>query len=226
MHMAFAIPPGNDVLSRFVGSYESGRIYTLYGPAASGKTTCCFLAAIGCSLSGNKAIFLDAECGFSPERVMQLSPGGNKAVLDNILLLKVASFADQESKIELLYSLTKENRVKLIVIDTVTYHYRTLVTRMPEEINRRMLEQLRKLSLLAKSTECIILLTSQVYSIANQERKISPAGGELIRNHSDFLVELDKDDLGARKATLIKPKKDGQGASCMYEIREKGLFPI
>jgi len=52
--------------------HERDIITTIYGPAGTGKTNFCMLVAISQAKKGNKVIFVDAEGGFSVERLKQI----------------------------------------------------------------------------------------------------------------------------------------------------------
>ena len=77
-------PVTDDLLS---GGYEHDIVTTIYGPSGSGKTNLCMVALIGCITKGKKAVFIDAEGGFSITRLSQILPEFNQ-YLDQILLLK------------------------------------------------------------------------------------------------------------------------------------------
>ena len=68
------ISTGSEYLNKFLNSgYEKGRISVIFGPAATGKTTLCMLAALATAKSGKKILFIDTENGFSVERLKQMS---------------------------------------------------------------------------------------------------------------------------------------------------------
>ena len=54
------ISAGSYDLNRFLsGGYETDIITTIYGPAGSGKTNLCMLAAVSQAKKGNKIIFIN-----------------------------------------------------------------------------------------------------------------------------------------------------------------------
>ena len=55
------------------GGYDKDIITTIYGPAGSGKTNFCLLAAVSQAKKQKKVIYIDTEGGFSIDRVKQLS---------------------------------------------------------------------------------------------------------------------------------------------------------
>ena len=90
---------GSEVLDELLGSgYEDDVVSTIYGPAGSGKSTLCLLAAISAA-KDKKVIFIDTEGGFSVERLRQLTKD-HERVLKNIFLLKPTTFQEQKKAFE------------------------------------------------------------------------------------------------------------------------------
>ena len=81
------------------GGYENDIITTLYGPAGSGKTNLCLIAAANLAKQGKKVIFIDTEGGFSVERLKQLT---SEEIMNNILLLKPTNFTEQREAFDKL----------------------------------------------------------------------------------------------------------------------------
>ena len=115
------IPTGSGDFDEWLsGGYEKDIITTLYGPAGSGKSNFCVMAAAQQAIQGNKVIFIDTEGGFSVERLQQLTP---QDVIKNILLLRVTNFAEQREAFNKLLSLLKKD-IKLIIVDSIVMFYR------------------------------------------------------------------------------------------------------
>ena len=57
-------PTGTPVFDALLSGYEGGVLTALYGPAGTGKTTICLLAAIAAIRAGKKVIFVDTENPF------------------------------------------------------------------------------------------------------------------------------------------------------------------
>ena len=68
------IPAGSELMDSMLdGGYDSDIITTIYGPAGSGKTNLCLLAAISIARQNKKVIYIDTEGGFSVSRLDQLA---------------------------------------------------------------------------------------------------------------------------------------------------------
>ena len=96
------------------GGYEKDIITTLYGPAGSGKTNLCMLAAAAQAKKGGKVIFIDTEGGFSIERFKQITGSDYKRYLENVLLLKPTNFTQQKSSFEALLKEIKKSTNNLL----------------------------------------------------------------------------------------------------------------
>ena len=75
------------------GGYDTDVITVFYGPAGSGKTNLCLIAAAEQAALGKKVVFIDTEGGFSVERLRQLA---DLEVLKNIVIIKATTFYEQK----------------------------------------------------------------------------------------------------------------------------------
>jgi len=179
------ISTGSYDLNKFLyGGYEPGIITTFYGPAGSGKTNLCILAAVSQAKKGKKVIFIDTEGGFSSERVKQilnLSKENKQLynqILQNIILLKPTNFQEQKQEFEKLLKQIKQSKpesqsqISLIIIDGITMLYRLELAEARkktnlqaiQQINSELAKQLRILAEIARKKQITILVTNQVYS--------------------------------------------------------------
>ncbi|TLZ74048.1 MAG: hypothetical protein E6K14_04000 [Methanobacteriota archaeon] len=121
MKVALGCRALDDLLS---GGVEDGCITLLHGEAGSGKTNFCLQLARNVVRSGRKVIFIDTE-GVSLERLRQICGDDFDVVAKNILFSEPYSFEEQEKLIEKAVKMTEGNpEVGLIVIDSITMHYR------------------------------------------------------------------------------------------------------
>lgn len=225
------------------GGYEKDIITTIYGPAGSGKTNFCLLAAINQAKKQNKVIYIDTEGGFSVERVKQIAGEDYEEVLKNILLLKPTTFQEQQISFYKLLKELKNEKISLIVIDGMAMLYRLELAEAKQEkelnekkeigkireINSKLAEQMRILAEIARKKQIPVIVTNQVYSEflseeefrAGKERNVSMVGGDILKYWSKCIIEL-KLEKGKRKALLRKhrslPEKELQ-----FDIVEKGV---
>lgn len=225
------ISTGNAELDEFLdGGYEKDVITTFYGPAGTGKTNLCMLAAVNVAKSGKKVIFLDTEGGFSVDRLNQLT---NEAVLKNILLLKATSFAEQQELFNRLLDEVKEG-LGLIIVDSMVMLYRLELGLARESgnerriigINRSMSRQLRILSEISRKKNIPVLITDQVYSDFKKndedgQRRVHMVGGDLLKYWSKCIIELRK-ARDRRKAILRKHRSLPEKEFIFY-ITQRGI---
>ena len=195
-------------------------ITLIYGPAASGKTTCCLLASISMAKQGKKVIFIDTENGFSIERLKQLCGENYKKIIDNIFLLKVDSFTNQKKIFSELSDIVKKGKFSLVIVDTFGAHYRRVLKDDIKGINNASIAQLKILKYLT-DLGIVVLITNQVYANINEKGKIESVGGKMVKNFSKVLIELQNLSHGKRKVILLKPEYK----ESIFKIKKEGFIP-
>jgi DNA repair protein RadB len=219
----------NDPIKELINKYQSGKLYTIYGNSATGRSTIATLAAIACAKINFKVIYIDTENKFSPERLKQLYFGDVNEILDNLFLFSPKSYLEQHEMILNVDKLAEKDTIKLIIIDSIGALYRNKLNENPKEINAMMTEQMVKLHRIARDKNKIVLLTNQVYS-EMEGNKIRMVGGKLIEKLSHVIIELNNsnDNIYAK---LIKYRMDDSdkkhymlNKKIFFEIKENGLF--
>ena len=107
------------------GGIETGAITQFYGAPRSGKTQLCYTM---CAMlpSQYKAIYIDTEGTFRPERIESIAKSRGldpTKILQNIKVAKPLDSQEQESCIEAACSMSN-SKIKLLVVDSMTAHYR------------------------------------------------------------------------------------------------------
>ena len=190
------IKTGSKVLDEFLKGYKQ-EISCIYGPAATGKTTMCLLAAVELAKNDKKVVFIDTENGFNVDRIRQIAGWNYIGILDKILLIKIRDFEDQCKKVE---NLLRFIDIDLVIIDSINNFYRKEIHENVKDVNNKLIEQMRILNKLTRKGVHVVL-TSQVLNKFDQE-KVCFVGGKIIENHSTRIMELQKDP---RKIILEKP---------------------
>lgn len=247
MKKDFKISAGSYDLNKFLfGGYEKDIITTIYGSGGSGKTNFCILAATSQAKKGNKVIYIDTEGGFSPSRVEQILYKDKdllETTLQNILLINPTNFEEQEKSFEQLLKHVKNQKISLIVVDSIAMLYRlelgdaikTEDTENIREVNRKLAGQLRTLTEISRKQNIPIIVTNQVYSSftknesneAIKEKQFSMVGGDLLKYWSKCIIEL-KNQAGKRTLILRKhrsmPEKELAFEITNVGIKKRGLF--
>ena len=215
------ITTGNENFDAFLGGgYEQGIITTLYGPAASGKTTLCMLATIAMARENKKVIYIDTEGGFSITRFEQL---GGMDILDRVLLISPTTFPEQHNVIKSLYELMN-NSIAGIIVDTISMQYRLALSqsKTKKEINDCLGEQISKLTNIARKFQVPVIITNQVYSDFDLRDQVRMVGGDLLLYGSKCLIELEK-KLNHRIAKIKKHRFIQENKNFVFSIIEEGI---
>ncbi|MCS7134368.1 MAG: DNA repair and recombination protein RadB [Candidatus Pacearchaeota archaeon] len=215
------------------GGYERDVITTIYGPAGSGKTNLCLLAAATQASFGKKVIYIDTEGGFSAERLKQIA---SREVMKNIFLLRATKFSEQHEAFNKLLELINR-KVGLIVVDSISMLYRLELSIANQErdfekvqtINRALARQLRILAEIARKKYIPVLVTNQVYSEflskedfeAGKEKSVSMVGGDLLKYWSKCIIELQ--NLEGKKRAILRKHRSLPEKEFFFKIVEKGI---
>jgi len=217
------ISSGSAVFDRLLeGGYEKDVVTTIYGPAGSGKTLACLLAAISVA-KNKKVIYVDSEGGFSVARLKQLSRDYKK-VLANLVFLKPTNFDEQKRNFEKLKNLIDDG-VGLVVMDSISMLYRLELKQEDSihGINRELAQQVALLTEIARKKQIPVLITNQVYANFDDKNKVNIVGGDVLRYGSKCLIELQITPNSKRRAVLKKHRSLGE-REIVFEIKEEGII--
>lgn len=220
--MTNVLRAGSEVFENLLdGGYEKGVLTTIYGPAGSGKTTACLLAAINATNEG-KVLFIDTEGGFSPTRLSQITDESDK-IMEKIIFLKPTNFEEQVKCFDKIQSLVND-KFSLIICDTITSLYRTERTGENKDLVKKLARQIGVLVEIARTKNIPVIATTQVYSDFDKEG-VKLVGGDILIYSSKCLLELDNVATQIRKASL-KKHRHVPSKEVKYKIVEKGFEVI
>ncbi|MBD3204404.1 AAA family ATPase [Candidatus Woesearchaeota archaeon] len=220
------VEPGTPVLKNLIDSYKKKKITMIYGPGASGKTTCCYLCSIQCAKTRSSVIYIDTENGFNSERFSQLAGEKCADFLKNIFLFRINDFNEQIKIFKKLKKFCSNDKLQVIIVDTIGNHYRRELKKDYKKANREIMIQMKILEEIASENNKIILLTNQVYQNIEKQNEITLVGGNMMKCTGDCLIELKKTHDNDRFAVLRKDydSDDPLEKKVKFEIREKGIF--
>jgi recombination protein RecA len=142
------------------GGFGRGRIYEIFGPNSSGKTTLAINAIIEAQNRGLTCCFIDAEHAVDP--VLFKNYGVN---IDDLIIIQ--GF-DGEGNLDALESLLRSGAIDVAVVDSVS----SLIPRMEAEsdvdkdtmavLARLMSKALRRLTPLANQTNTLLIFINQL----------------------------------------------------------------
>src|SRR3989449_1264197 len=205
------------------GGVEEGCITLLHGEAGSGKTNFCLQLARNVVRAGHKVIYIDTE-GVSLDRLQQICGDDFDVVVKNILFSEPYSFEEQEKLIDKAVKLADGNaEVGLIVIDSITMHYRLTMrdeTRRDERYG--LTRQIAKLLRASRVRGIPVVVTSQVYTDIDTGLYM-PLGGHMLSHNAKTIVRLERTGVSTRAAVLIKYRHLEEGAHAAFRITAHGL---
>lgn len=196
---------------------ESKAITETFGAYGSGKTQLGLTLAVNVQLPTNKggangkAVFIDTEGTFRPGRIKQIAEGlgaNPEKVLKNIFVARAFNSDHQMLLMDKVSEMIKKGeQIKLIVIDSLTAHFRaeyagrgTLADRQ-HKINKYIHELMR----LAEQHNLAVYVTNQV--MANPAQMFgdptTPVGGHIVGHASTYRIYLRRGKQGSRVAKLI-----------------------
>jgi DNA repair protein RadA len=168
------ITTGSKSLDALIGGgVETQAITECFGAFGSGKSQIGFQLAVNVQLPksegglNSKCVFIDTESTFRPERITQLAQAkglDSKKVLKNIFVAKAYNSDHQVILAEKIKDLMKEEKIGLVIVDSLMSHFRSdysgrgeLAPRQ-QKLNRHM----HALQKLADTHNVAVYLTNQV----------------------------------------------------------------
>ncbi len=214
------IPFGCDSLDSVLeGGLEPECITLLYGEAGTGKTNLCLVMARNVALKGKKVIYIETE-GLSIERLRQICGDDFDAVVKNILISEVHSFAEQEKMVEKSVKLTESNEdVGLIVVDSISMYYRGSSR---GDSRKTMVGQSTMLLQVARRREIPVIITSQVFTDVDTGT-YEALGGHALHHCAKTIVRLDRLGQGKRRAVMMKHRHIAEGVAADFKITQDGI---
>ena len=185
---------GSDALDKlFNGGLETDSITEFYGEFGAGKSQLCHQLAATVQLPieegglNGKCLYIDTEQVFRPNRVItmakRLGLNDEKKLLDNIIFAEAYSSSHQMILLENSDEIIKTHNIKLIIIDSLTSHFRS------EYIGREMLaprqqqlnKHMTKLRKLAGAFNAVAVVTNQVLATPDAYSfEPKPIGGNIV----------------------------------------------
>ncbi len=203
------------------GGLEPGVITNVFGGAGTGKTLFSMEACLSLlEMDGKaKAVFIDTEGGFSPERFVQI---GGERVMDRLLVRDVKTFEEQDEVIRGLEEIVRKERVGLVVVDSLVALYRLARDEEVQEANSMLSRQMATLSRIAREHGIPVVVTNQVYSDFDTG-ELELVGRDIPKYYSKCMILLEKQGIGKRRAILMKHRHKPEGETVLLEIREEGF---
>ena len=231
------IKTGSNALNTLIGGgFETGAIVECYGEFGSGKTQIGHALAVS-SQSIDKdavAVYIDTENTFRPERIIQLAKGANldeEQVLKNIKVARAYNSDHQMLLAEKIEDLIKKKgmNVKLVVIDSLTAHFRAefIGRGTLAERQQKLNKHIHILAKLADTHNLCVYVTNQVMAKPDMffGDPTQAIGGHIVAHASTFRIYLRKGKKGTRVAKLVDSPNMPEGEANFY-VDEAGIHDV
>ncbi|MET1129236.1 MAG: DNA repair and recombination protein RadA [Thermoproteota archaeon] len=222
------------------GGVETKTITEFYGEFGSGKTQICHQLAVNVQLpvekggltQGNeiaRAVYIDTEGTFRWERIEIMAKRWGldpDSVMENIYYIRAVNSDHQMVIVDELFNLVPQKGIKLVVVDSVTSHFRAeypgrenLAARQ-QKLNRH----LHQLSRLAEIYDLAVVITNQVMARPDvfYGDPTQPVGGHVLYHAPGVRVQLRKSRGNKRIARVVDAPHLPEGEA-IFEITEYGI---
>jgi len=195
------------------GGFESGAITEVYGKCGSGKTQLSHLLVVRALLEdkNNKAIFIDTENTFRADRIKDFAEVNKVDVDDAMNRIYVSRAYNSDHQMLLVDEVEKmlqqDNTYRVIVVDSLTSHFRSEFVGRGTLANRqqKLNKHLHQLLKIADLYNMVVLVTNQVMSDPAQYYgdPTKPIGGHIVGHNSTFRIYMRPGKAGSVYAKLM-----------------------
>jgi DNA repair protein RadA len=233
---AIKIKTGVDSLDKLLGGgVETQAITEAYGQFASGKSQLGFQLAVNVQMPkdkgglGKNCLFIDTENTFSPTRIASIAKArgmDSDQVLKNIFVARAFNSEHQIFLIEKAAELIEEKNIGLIVIDSLTSHFRADYVGRGELAGRqqKLNKHLHALQRMADGHNLAVYITNQVMARPDMlfGDPTAPVGGHVLAHLATYRLYLRKGKAGTRVCRLMDAANLPE-TEAIFRITEEGL---
>jgi DNA repair protein RadA len=231
---------GSQALDRIVdGGLETQTITEFYGEYGSGKSQICHQLCVNVQLSPERgglngsALYVDTENTFRLERIVQMAKHLGlepEEVVKNIIYAEAYTSDHQMFLLENADQIIKDNNIKLIIVDSLTAHFRSeyvgreMLARRQQKLNKHM----HKLIGLARAFNTVAVVTNQVMAKPDVffGDAVHPIGGHIVGHTSQTRIYLRRASRGpVRIARLVSSPYLPEGEE-IFKVTENGIEDV
>ncbi|MBO3803000.1 MAG: DNA repair and recombination protein RadA [Candidatus Brockarchaeota archaeon] len=222
------------------GGLETMTITEFFGEYGTGKSQICHQLCINVQLPfgkgglGGNALYLDTENTFRPERIVQMAKRTGldpEKVVSNIVVAEAYNSDHQILILEKADQIIKANNIKLIVVDSLTSHFRSeyLGRESLAARQQKLNSHLHRLERLTVAFNAAAVVTNQVMSRPDDFFGLGayPVGGHIVghRSHTRIFLRKAAGGKGNRVARLVVSLDRPEG-ECVFRIAEEGISDV
>jgi len=198
------------------GGVETQAITELFGKFGTGKTQICHQLAVNVQLPEDKggmektAVYIDTENTFRPERIIQMAQAYGlepEKILENIAVARAYNSDHQVLLAEKCEQMVEEKNVGLIVVDSLTSHFRSDYQgreKLPDR-QQKLNKYIHDLLRIAEENNIAVVVTNQVLTRPDQYfgDPTVAVGGHIVGHGCTYRVYLRKSKKQRRIARLV-----------------------
>ncbi|KAI2805455.1 Meiotic recombination protein dmc1 [Blomia tropicalis] len=206
----FKVSTGSSEFDTLIGGgIESMAITEVFGEFRTGKTQMSHTLCVTCQVpttnySGGKAIFIDTEQTFRPDRIRQIAERFDlevDTVLENVLYIRAYTSEHQYEILDAVAAKFHEEsgQFKLLVVDSVMALFRVDYSGRGELANRqqKLAQFLSRLQKIAEEYNVAVFITNQMTAdpgatMSFQADPKKPIGGHILAHASTVRLNLKK----------------------------------
>ncbi len=217
------------------GGIETQAITEMYGQYGSGKSQLGFQLAVNAQLPKEKGglegkvLWIDTEHTFRPERITQMAKAlelDPEKVLKNIFVARAFNSEHQVFLIEKSPEMIEKENIKLIVIDSLTSHFRADFVGRGELAARqqKLNKHLHQLQRLADAYNLAVYVTNQVMAdpsvlFGDPTRAV---GGHVLAHMATYRCYLRRGKANTRICRLVDSPGLPEGEA-VFKITDVGI---
>jgi len=221
------------------GGLETQTITEFYGEYGVGKSILCHQLAVNVQLPEDKgglngaALYIDTENTFRPEWIVKMASAlglDPSQTAKNIIYSEAFNSDHQILLLEKADKVIQENAVKLIILDSLTSHFRSeyLGREMLAERQQKLNSHLHRLVRLARAFNACAVVTNQVMAKPDQffALAVEAVGGHIVSHTSHTRAFLRRTIGGpVRICRLVSSPYLPEGER-IFKITEEGIRDI
>jgi len=221
------------------GGLETQTITEFYGEYGVGKSILCHQLAVNVQLPEDKgglngaALYIDTENTFRPEWIVKMATAlglDPSLTARNIIYSEAFNSDHQILLLERADKIIQENVVKLIILDSLTSHFRSeyLGREMLAERQQKLNSHLHRLVRLARAFNACAVVTNQVMAKPDQffAMAVEAVGGHIVSHTSHTRAFLRRTTGGpVRICRLVSSPYLPEGER-IFKITEEGIRDI
>lgn len=217
------------------GGVETQAITEAFGQFGSGKSQLGFQLSVNVQLPpekgglGRPCLFIDTENTFSPDRIVLIAKAYGldpNEVLKNIYVARAYNAEHQIYLVERAHEIIEEKNIGLIVVDSLTSHFRADFVGRGElaERQQKLNKHLHTLQRLADAYNLAVYITNQVMARPDIlfGDPTQPVGGHVLAHMATYRIYLRKSKRNLRIARLVDapnlPERE-----ILFAITEEGI---